>query len=76
MPTGVWTHIVVTHDGSGERGGLHIYRDGAVVEEQGSEFFAKVEGASRPTSLSIWGKAWSPAQATCPNPLLLWWRYR
>ena len=45
MPPGVWTHIVITHDGSGERGGLHVYRDGDVVEEQGSEFFAKVEGS-------------------------------
>ena len=47
LPTGVWTHIVVTHDGSGERGGLHIYRNGDVVEEQGSEFFANVEGSIR-----------------------------
>ena len=45
MPTGAWTHIVVTHDGSGERGGLHVYRDGDLVDEQGSEFFAKVEGS-------------------------------
>ena len=44
MPTGEWTHIVVTHDGTGERGGLHVYRNGELVEEQGSEFFAKVEG--------------------------------
>ena len=44
MPTGEWTHIVVTHDGTGERGGLHIYQNGALVEEQGSEFFAKAEG--------------------------------
>ena len=47
MPPGVWTHIVVTHDGSGERGGLHLYRNGDLVEEQGSEFFAKVEGSIR-----------------------------
>ncbi|HIE92514.1 MAG TPA: LamG domain-containing protein, partial [Acidobacteria bacterium] len=45
MPTGEWTHIVVTHDGTGERGGLHIYQDGDLVEEQGSEFFAKAEGS-------------------------------
>ena len=44
MPTGEWTHIVVTHDGTAERGGLHIYQNGALVEEQGSEFFAKAEG--------------------------------
>jgi mono/diheme cytochrome c family protein len=45
MPTGEWTHIVVTHDGTGERGGLHIYQDGQLVEEQGSEFFEKVAGS-------------------------------
>jgi len=45
MPTGEWTHIVLTHDGSAERGGLHIYRNGELVEEQGSEYFAKVEGS-------------------------------
>ncbi len=45
MPTGEWTHIVITHDGSGERGGLHVYRDGDLIEEQGSEFFAKAEGS-------------------------------
>ena len=47
MPPGLWTHIVVTHDGSGERGGLRLYRNGDLVEEQGSEFFAKVEGSIR-----------------------------
>lgn len=46
MPTGEWTHIVITHDGSGERGGLHVYRDGELIEEQGSEFFAKAEGST------------------------------
>ena len=45
MPTGEWTHIVVTHDGTAERGGLHVYRNGDLVEEQGSEFFAKAEGS-------------------------------
>ncbi len=45
MPTGEWTHIVVTHDGSGERAGLHVYRNGELVEEAGSRFFAKVEGS-------------------------------
>ena len=44
MPAGAWTHVVLTHDGSGERGGLHVYRNGERVEEQGSEFFAKAEG--------------------------------
>ena len=45
LPTGVWTHIVVTHDGSGERAGLRYYRNGDVVEVSGSEFFTKVEGS-------------------------------
>ena len=45
LTTGEWTHIVVTHDGSGERGGLHIYRNGEQVAEQGSEFFTKVAGS-------------------------------
>ncbi len=47
MPPGLWTHIVVTHDGSGERGGLRLYRNGDLVEAQGSEFFARVEGSIR-----------------------------
>ena len=45
MPTGEWTYIVVTHDGTAERGGLHVYQNGELVEEQGSEFFAKAEGS-------------------------------
>ena len=45
LTTGEWTHVVFTHDGSGERGGLHIYRDGERVAEQGSEFFTRVEGS-------------------------------
>lgn len=47
LTPGEWTHIVVTHDGSGERGGLHMYRDGDRVEEQGSEFFTRIEGSIR-----------------------------
>ncbi len=45
LTPGEWTHVVFTHDGSGERAGLHIYRDGERVPEQGSEFFTKVEGS-------------------------------
>ena len=45
MPAGEWTHAVLTHDGSGERGGLHVYQNGERVEEQGSEFFAKAAGS-------------------------------
>ncbi len=45
MAIGEWTHVVVTYDGSGERAGMHVYRDGDVVEEGGSGFFAKAEGS-------------------------------
>ena len=45
LSTGAWTHVTVTHDGSGERAGLRLYRNGNSVEEQGSEFFARVEGS-------------------------------
>lgn len=47
LTPGEWTHIVATYDGSGERGGMHIYRDGGRVPEQGSEYFRKVEGRIR-----------------------------
>ncbi len=40
-----WTHIVVTHDGSGERAGMHLYRNGDRVQEQGSTFLAKANGS-------------------------------
>ena len=36
---------MVTYDGSGERAGLRIYRNGNVVEVSGSEFFTRVEGS-------------------------------
>ncbi len=47
LPTGVWTHVAVTYDGSGERADLRIYRNGDVVAAQGSEFFKRVEGSIR-----------------------------
>ena len=45
MPPGEWTHIVVTHDGSGERAGMDVYRDGEVLEASGTEYFTKVLGS-------------------------------
>lgn len=45
MPPGEWTHIVVTHDGSGERAGMNVYRDGEVVESSGTEYFTKALGS-------------------------------
>ncbi len=42
-----WTHIVVTHDGSGERAGMHLYLNGELVQEYGSTFFAKPSGSMR-----------------------------
>ena len=47
MPPGEWTHIVITHDGTGERAGLNVYRDGEVVEASGSEYFARALGSIR-----------------------------
>ena len=46
FPQGQWTHVVVTHDGTGERSGMAIYRDGERLETGGSEYFAKVLGGS------------------------------
>ena len=45
MPPGEWTHIVITHDGTGERAGMNVFRDGDVVEASGSEYFAKALGS-------------------------------
>jgi hypothetical protein len=45
LPAGDWMHIVVTYDGSGERAGLSVYRNGDGIEVEGSEFFASVEGS-------------------------------
>src|SRR3990172_6592583 len=45
LPAGEWMHIVVTYDGSGERAGLSVYRNGEAIEVEGSEFFASVEGS-------------------------------
>ena len=47
MPPGEWTHVVITHDGSGERAGLNVFRDGDLVEASGSEFFTRVLGSIR-----------------------------
>ncbi len=47
MPPGEWTHIVVTHDGSGERAGMNVFRDGDVVEASGSEYFTRAIGSIR-----------------------------
>ena len=45
LPPDDWTHIVVTYDGSGERAGVRMYRNGDVVQVEGSEFFASVKGS-------------------------------
>ena len=47
MPPGEWTHIVITHDGTGERAGMNVFRDGDVVEASGSEYFARAIGSIR-----------------------------
>ena len=56
LPAGEWTHVVFTYDGSGERSGLHVYPDGEVVETEGSEFFADVEGSIQTTAPFVLGK--------------------
>ena len=60
MPVGEWTHVVFTYDGSGERSGLHVYPDGEVVETEGSEFFADVEGSVRTAEPFVLGKGMQP----------------
>ena len=45
LPAGEWTHLTMTYDGSSERAGMRIYRNGDLVEEMGSEFFTKLEGS-------------------------------
>ena len=45
LPGGDWMHIVVAYDGSGERAGITIYRNGDGVELEGSEYFESIEGS-------------------------------
>ena len=45
LQPGNWRHVTVTYDGSGERAGLSIYYNGERMPFQGSEYFAKLEGA-------------------------------
>ena len=47
MPPGEWTHIVITHDGTGERAGMNVFRDGDLVEASGSEYFTRAIGSIR-----------------------------
>ena len=56
LPAGEWTHVVFTYDGSGERSGLRVYPDGEVVETEGSEFFANVNGSIRTDEPFVLGK--------------------
>ena len=47
LAPGEWTHIVITHDGTGERAGMNVFRDGDVVEASGSEYFTRAIGSIR-----------------------------
>ena len=47
LPPGEWTHIVITHDGTGERAGMNVFRNGDVVEASGSEYFTRAIGSIR-----------------------------
>ncbi len=62
MPPGEWTHVVITHDGSGERAGLNVFRDGEVVEASGSEFFTRVVGSIRTGRPFLLGRGATPAR--------------
>lgn len=45
LEPGVWRHVTMTYDGSGERAGLSVYFNGERMPFQGSEYFEKLEGA-------------------------------
>jgi mono/diheme cytochrome c family protein len=47
LSPGEWTHIVITHDGTGERAGMNVFRNGDVVEASGSEYFTRAIGSIR-----------------------------
>ena len=47
LPPGEWTHIVITHDGTGERAGMNVFQNGDVVEASGSEYFTRAIGSIR-----------------------------
>ena len=47
LPPGEWTHIVITHDGTGERAGMNVFQNGDVVEASGSEYFTRAVGSIR-----------------------------
>ncbi len=54
--TGVWNHLTVTYDGSGERAGLNLYLNGNVVPTQGSDYFEKLKGDIRTGQPILLGK--------------------
>ena len=56
LPAAEWTHVTVTHDGSGERAGLRFYMNGEIIPVQGSEYFTKVEGSIRVDRPFLLGK--------------------
>ena len=62
MPPGEWTHVVITHDGTGERAGLNVFRNGEAVEASGSEFFTKVVGGIRTGRPLLLGRAATPGR--------------
>ena len=47
LAPGAWTHVVITHDGSGERAGMNVFLNGDVVEASGSEYFTRAVGSIR-----------------------------
>ena len=49
LPPGVWTHIVVTYDGSGERAGLGIYWNGETLNPKAVSISPRLRVVSGPT---------------------------
>ena len=44
LEPGVWRHVTMTYDGSGERAGLSVYFNGERMPFQGSEYFEELAG--------------------------------
>ncbi len=55
-PTGTWAHFVFTHDGSGERAGQNLFRNGLPIEKEGSQTWAKVLGSIETTQPLLLGR--------------------
>ncbi|MDP6607433.1 MAG: DUF1553 domain-containing protein [Dehalococcoidia bacterium] len=57
LEAGAWTHLVFSYDGSGERAGLSVFRNGEAIEQEGSEFFDAIAGSVRVDRPIVLGRA-------------------